>query len=132
MKLYHTFSASHFLFNRLPRGLFRILQRRKFFFNNKLQNSFYCNSKEEQKSNIQILFDLIKRLIRFGYVEDDYFIYGLDKKGSKENSFMNELTHINVNNHLNKTPFKQIKGDFNDYNYICTLRDKYIFPKIRR
>lgn len=78
----------------------------------------------ERKPKLSIFFDHLRWLTRYGEVNHNYYVYGLDRKGDLEDT---EVLPYNE--------FKRIRDSRNQhpngegYNYICILRDKFIFSQ---
>lgn len=127
MKKYHYYSRSRLVFSRIPRSLVRLLWSWKLFFDIK-NNTYYPNM--PHKSRWRIFWEQMNRVFEFGFPERDYYLYGLDVKGRDMREYMPESMHVDINNWTNAHPFGSRTSMLNDYNYICSLRDKYVFSLI--
>ena len=83
----------------------------------------------EKKSKVHILLDNLIWLIRHKEVNKFYFAYGMDRT-DKNLSFENYLPYslfCDLRNMMNFYPIESAR-----YNYLCLLRDKFIFGQYLR
>jgi hypothetical protein len=78
----------------------------------------------EHKQKITILWDNLLWLARYGEVNRFYFIYGLDcKSAPRKKEFLPYRKFMRIRNSKNLHP------DGADFNYVCILRDKFVFSQ---
>lgn len=95
----------------------KLLIKHKEFYS---ASSYFPEKK--RKGNIQICFEQMVHILKYGEVNEYYFIYGFDAKTKEEMSkyisyieFMNGRNKVNLN--VSNKP----------YNYLSILRDKFVF-----
>ncbi len=77
---------------------------------------------EERKSNLRMWGDNLLWLAKHGEANIYYFVYGLDrKKAVDENELIAYNKLLKYRNHRNS------ELDGKHYNYVCMLRDKFVF-----
>ncbi len=87
------------------------------------KQSYY--PEENLKSKLRIFFEQLCYILKTGELNKNYFIFGFDRKN--KNDFKNYVpwltfTHYrDINNQLPKKPI------YDPHNYICLLRDKFVF-----
>jgi hypothetical protein len=79
----------------------------------------------DRKSRFQIFLDQLFYIFRTGETPRNYFITGFDRKSFKESkNYIPWFTFTHRRNKLNQQYKKYV---YDPYNYICLLRDKFIF-----
>lgn len=87
------------------------------------QTSYYPEC--QLKSKKRIFFDQIIYCIKTGEINKYYFLYGFDKKSKKDyNNYISTNTFSFKRNRKNQQTPKPV---YDSYNYICLLRDKFLF-----
>lgn len=87
------------------------------------KQSYY--PEDNLKSKLRIFFEQLYYILKTGELNKNYFIFGFDRKN--KNDFKNYVpwltfTHYrDINNQLPKKPV------YDPHNYICLLRDKFVF-----
>jgi len=76
-----------------------------------------------QKGRMAILIDNLVWLFKYGQLNRYYYLYGLDLKNSRPANFMHAKNFYRVRDRINE---QGTVGRFRA-NYICLLRDKFIF-----
>lgn len=78
----------------------------------------------ERKPKLSILMDHVLWLAKYGEVNHNYYVYGLDRKGDLDGTEV-----------LPYKEFRRMRDSRNQhpnnegYNYVCILRDKFIFSQ---
>ena len=81
---------------------------------------------EPQKSQSHILFDNLVWLLKYRNLNRYYYLYGLDVQGSQQNHYMHAKNFYRLRDRINS------QGNIGKYraNYICLLRDKFVFGQM--
>lgn len=83
---------------------------------------------ETRKSKVIIFHELFLWLIKYGAVNDKYYLYGCDRKNSEDqSSFLGYKQFKKLRNIKNLNPNVEDKDGFN---YVCILRDKILFSEV--
>ena len=97
-------------------------------------NSYVASKKEEtyfpnvpQKSNLNILWDQIKFILRYGCIEEHYYHYGHDRIGAKIREYMFGPANEKILSESNSYPFGKDVTWEKQFNYKALVRDKYLF-----
>ncbi len=69
--------------------------------------------------------DQLLYIFRKGEINQNYFIYGFDKK--TKNDFQNYVPWLTFTYARNRKNQRSSKPTYDPYNYICLLRDKFLF-----
>lgn len=81
-------------------------------------DSYY--PEKNKKSNFKIAIEQISYILKYGYINEQYFVYGFDVKTKQEKeTYLDYPKFSKIREKLNQ-------GNF-DYSYIALLRDKFIF-----
>lgn len=116
------------IFINTPKSLIVLLLRYKNLINPQL--TYYPEAKH--KSAMVIFVDQVKFILKYGFINNEYYTYGLDVKGSElqQSDFVPE--RINIDNLLlqNRNFLSKESPSFGYYNHLCLLRDKWVFSKI--
>lgn len=93
----------------------------KLIFNKKYFNSSQTYFPERKlKSKLIILLEQVIHIIRWGTIEEYYFLYGFDVKGlRKKSDYLDYRYFMRRRDYLN--------NNLNDYSYTGVLRDKFYF-----
>lgn len=108
----------------LKRELFHIPS---LVFDGKLSETYY--PEEVRKSKARVLWDLVVWYVKSGEANRYYYVYGLDRKngGCRSKELIPYPRFRRIRNrrnlHLQDEP---------DYNFVCLLRDKFIFGQFLR
>lgn len=87
------------------------------------QPSFYPEC--ELKTKSQIFADQLLYILRTGEINKNYFLYGFDRIGKSDfRNYVPWLTFTQARYSKNERSSKPV---YSPYNYICLLRDKFIF-----
>jgi hypothetical protein len=79
----------------------------------------------KRKNKLQIFWEQFFYILRTGEINKHYFDSGLDRKSNKDvKNYIPWLTFTFRRNKLNQQPIKFV---YDPYNYVCLLRDKFIF-----
>lgn len=79
----------------------------------------------KRKTKIQIFGEQLFYILRTGEINRNYFISGFDRIGNNDfKKYIPWFTFTFKRNKLNQQPIKFV---YDPYNYICLLRDKFIF-----
>lgn len=109
----------HYVYSVMVGMLFLFMNSPKFIF----ANSYYPEFR--QKSRLSIFIEQCVFVLRFGSVNEQYFVYGFDVKSRKEQEqYLHYPEFTEIRDNLNQKPFNQSK-----YNYIGILRDKFVFSQ---
>lgn len=86
----------------------------------------------EHKSFFSCFWDQLVYALHYGYNNEEYYIYGLDIIGSdnKQRDFIPEYFNIDNLLYQNRNYVSKESKKFSYYNYLCILRDKWVFSKI--
>lgn len=77
------------------------------------------------KNKTTILIEQLLYIVRTGEINKNYFIFGFDRKSKNDfKNYVPWLTFTHARNIKNQQP---IKPEYDPYNYVCLLRDKFIF-----
>lgn len=88
-----------------------------------LYQSYYPECK--LKSKHKIFWEQLFYILQKGEINKNYFIFGLDRKSKNDiNEYVPWLTFTHARNKKNKM---SSKPEYDSYNYVCVLRDKFIF-----
>jgi hypothetical protein len=87
----------------------------------KLSRTYYPTI--PRKSKLRILSDLLWWRWRHGETNAYYYVYGLDRRDAKINSYLPYPQFRSIRDGKNLMPGS--KG----YNYVCLLRDKFVFSQ---
>lgn len=90
----------------------------------------YVNKKSyfpdtELKNKFRIFFEQLFFILRTGEINKDYFLFGFDRKS--KNDFNEYVTWLNFTHARNKKNHRHDQMHYDPYNYICLLRDKFLF-----
>ena len=125
MKKYHLYSPTCLYFKRVPMAFGKLVFRNKNYFDVK-KNTYYPEC--SHKTKMAILFDQIWHIFTWGLVCDEYFIYGLDVKGSKIKDFIPEDWSLDNLVYFQNDHAYGIKvTPTHWYSYNGCLRDKWYF-----
>lgn len=125
MKKYHLYSTMNLCLSQVPRALGKLIFRHSNYFDVK-NHTYYPEL--PHKSKLAMIVDQVWHIFKWGFVCDEYFIYGLDVKGSRIKDFIPEKWSLDnlvyfQNNHaynIKVTPTHW-------YSYNGCLRDKWYF-----
>ena len=81
--------------------------------------SFY--PEKDHKSKREIFWDFIKHIIKYGELDESYYVLGIDVKGVNYDDYLTYSQFIDRICRLNRTK---------PVNYVCLLRDKTLFSII--
>lgn len=130
MKKYYRFSKLNLVFRQIPFSFGKLILRRKKYFGRK-NLTYYPEL--PPKSNVRILMDQIKHIFAYGFPNDEYYIYGLDVKGSDCKPFVCEMWNVeNLVYFQNNHPYGIKVPSCHDYSYNGCLRDKWIFALLMK
>ena len=92
-------------------------------------SQFYLNQKSyfpecQRKSKFRIVLDQLIYIMRTGEINRDYFLYGFDRK--TKNDFKNYVPWLTFT-HARNTLNERAEIQYDPYNYVCMLRDKFVF-----
>ncbi len=76
----------------------------------------------EQKSRGQMIRDHLSWVLKYGQIVRNYYLYGLDRKGSSVDEYIPYRVFRKLRDGQNR------KGD--EYTYVCTVRDKFVFGQL--
>ncbi len=86
-------------------------------------DSFYPD--EKQKIRIRIILEQLIYAIKYGVVDDRYFLNGMDRKYfSGKDNILDNVKFKRIRNRINSNP---LPGE--GYNYLMILRDKFHFSQ---
>jgi putative polysaccharide biosynthesis protein len=96
-----------------------------FLFTGKVGNDETYYSECELKSRTRIFLEQLWYILKTGEVFKDYCAFGFDKKSKNDfKNYVPWLVFTNARNRKNKLPSTPT---YDSYNYICMLRDKFVF-----
>ncbi len=85
--------------------------------------SYY--SECELKSKTRIFFEQLWYIIKTGEINKDYYRFGFDRKSKNDfKNYVPWLVFTNARNRRNQLPSNPT---YDPYNYVCMLRDKFVF-----
>lgn len=96
------------------------LLRNKDLYN---ANSYFPEKAERRKNQFNILIDQIKHVVRYGEINEFYFLYGFDIK-----NFRNQEDYVSYIDFMNRRNTKNKVG--NVKSSVGVLRDKLFFSLI--
>lgn len=103
-----------------------LVARYNRFVGAKKENTYFPS--EQQKSKWRIFFDQVGIIMKRGGLEENYYIYGHDRKSVKDmGDFILEPEHVGMVLDANCHPFGKNPTWDKQFNYISLLRDKYVF-----
>lgn len=106
-----------FLLIRFPKLLVALLKNRKLF---DVGESYYPEL--PHKTKFRIFFDQLRQIIKWGAIEENYFLYGFDVKNFRnQDDYISFGYHLPMRNYLNNHPSKD------GYSYTGVMRDKFYF-----
>ena len=106
-----------FIFGRFPKLLVSLLKNRKLF---DVSESYYPDL--PHKTKLRVFIDQIRQIIKWGAVEENYFLYGFDVKNFRnQDDYISFGYHLSLRNYLNNHPSRQ------EYSYTGVMRDKFYF-----
>jgi hypothetical protein len=77
------------------------------------------------KSKFRIFTEQLFYIFRTGEINKNYFIFGFDRKSKTDfKNYVPWLTFTHARNTKNQRP---VKPEYDSYNHICLLRDKFVF-----
>jgi hypothetical protein len=79
-----------------------------------------------RKSKPRVFAELLWWLVRYGEINHFYYLFGLDRKDTRREDVMSYRAFRNRRNRLNL----RVAGV--PYNYVCVLRDKFVFSQFLR
>lgn len=125
MEKYYTFSKSRLIFHHVPISFAKlIINKAEYFDKKKLTYYPECS----QKSKVRIFFDQAWHILKYGFPNTEYYLYGLDVKGSRCSDYIRELWHVeNLIYFQNYFAYGIKVARNHDYSYNGCLRDKWIF-----
>ena len=90
----------------------------------------YINSpsyfpEHERKGKLQIAMEQLIYIFKTGEINKNYFIFGFDRKF--KNDFSNYVPWFTFVHYRNKLNQQKAIPVYDPYNYLCLLRDKFIF-----
>jgi hypothetical protein len=91
----------------------------------KLSLSYY--PEEETKSKPRIFAELLWWLLRHGEINHYYYVYGLDR--TRVNRYRDVLPYRQFRHIRNRANMRIGRAS---YNYVCVLRDKFLFAQLTR
>lgn len=83
-----------------------------------------------QKTKLQIYLDNLMWALRYKETNGDYYVYGLDKIGSNPKEYLANTEFRVIRNILNIRVHENVRSTTYCYNYLCLLRDKFVFGQI--
>jgi hypothetical protein len=95
----------------------------RIFFAAPASQTYYPES--PQKSVFEIWLDQLKWYAKFHTFNKYYYLYGLDRKGVSQSGYLPFMHFYKIRDQINAVAHI---GDYKA-NYICLLRDKFIFGK---
>jgi hypothetical protein len=106
---------------RLPAYAFKAARQvRALTFNDRLTRSYW--PQEPRKSKARVLAELLWWLARHGEVNHYYYVYGMDRKRADRRDVLPYRRFRRIRNSRNLRTGRA-------YNYICVLRDKFLFAQ---
>ena len=119
-------SIKYFFVNSRLGHLGWLLARYNRFVGSKKESTYYPN--EQQKSKSKIFLDQMQTIMSRGGLEENYYIYGHDRKSVKDRGdYILEPEHVKMVLDANCHPFGKNPTWDKQFNYISLLRDKYVF-----
>lgn len=77
------------------------------------------------KSKVRIFFEHLWYILKTGEINKNYYYFGFDVKGKKSlKNYVPWLSFTNARNRKNQLPSKP---SYDTYNFVCLLRDKFVF-----
>ena len=114
------------LLRKLARGRERALkggrQIGNMVFNPKYARSYW--PEEQRKSKARVFVELMWWLMRYGEINNYYYVYGLDRKQVRRDDFLPYSVFRRIRNKRN------LRTGGAPYNYVCVLRDKFLFAQL--
>lgn len=116
----------HYVFYKIPVKLYGVFNH--FLIIAELayssdKNTLYPDEKRKRKYSI--FYDLLKWYILYKEINENYYIYGMDRAGlDYADQFMGMKKFKKMRNQRNYNP--SVGGEAR-YNFLCLLRDKFIF-----
>lgn len=95
-----------------------------------LSRTYY--PEHRRKSGLAILRDLLWWHLRYGEVNKYYYLYGLDRRDADEGAVMPYSWFRAMRNARNLRPAGLSDYYGTSYNFVCVLRDKFIFSQVGR
>ena len=130
MKKYHLYSQASLWLKHVPIEFGKLVLKRRKYFDVK-NNTYY--PEDSHKNKFTILFDQVKHIFKWGFACNEYYIYGLDVKGSKLNDFIPEVWSLdNLVYFQNCHPYGIKVTPTHDYSYNGCLRDKWVFALLMK
>lgn len=83
-----------------------------------------------RKSKLAILADLVQWRVRFDEINQYYYLYGLDRRDVDGNGVMPYSLFRAMRNAKNLRPAGLSDYYGTSYNYVCVLRDKFLFSQL--
>lgn len=100
-----------------PKLIFALLKKRKLF---DVGESYYPEL--PHKTKFHIFLDQVRQIVKWGAIEENYFLYGFDvKKFRNQDDYISFGYHLPLRNYLNNHPSKD------EYSYTGVMRDKFYF-----
>ncbi|HNP36518.1 MAG TPA: sugar-transfer associated ATP-grasp domain-containing protein [Woeseiaceae bacterium] len=90
-----------------------------------LSQSYY--PEHERKSKLAVLVDLIGPWLRYGEVNTYYYLYGLDRLDANKKDILPYSLFRTLRDSRNLRPTDLPAYSGTSYNFICVLRDKFLF-----
>lgn len=87
---------------------------------------------QPRKSRAAILFDLLWWHLRFDEINKYYYLYGLDRRDTNDASLMPYNLFRAMRNARNLRPAGLSDHYGTSYNFVCVLRDKFVFSQFAR
>lgn len=79
----------------------------------------------ELKSKIHIFLEQLWYILKTGEINKNYYLFGFDRKGKNDfKNYVPWLVFTNARNRKNQLPSKPT---YDPYNFVCLLRDKFVF-----
>jgi putative polysaccharide biosynthesis protein len=91
----------------------------------KRKNKESCFSQCELKNHVRIFFEQLWYILRTGEMNKYYYAYGFERKS--KNDFKNYVPWLVFTNSRNRKNQLPSTPTYDSYNYICMLRDKFVF-----
>lgn len=130
MKKYHLYSSTSLWLKHVPIEIGKLFLRKKKFFDVS-NNTYYPEL--PHKNKLTIFFDQLKHILTWGFVSNEYYIYGLDVKGAKPSDFIPEVWSLdNLVYFQNSHPYGIKVTPTHDYSYNGCLRDKWVFALLMK
>lgn len=102
-------------------SLIRFFLHKKLYVNPSL--TYY--SDQELKSEFQIIKDQLRHIWRFGFINQDYYVLGIDVKGENWEDYIPAIYSLKVLAQQNKKWPNNERG----FNYVLSLDDKWFFAQ---